>query len=322
MLDWLKKLWRGAEVVEFESAFDLAESVDRLRAATKKSVFQAVSNQQAVGTVTETRVSLQRVIPMMGNSFKPFFVGCFVESSGKIVLRGRFTMQWFAKLFMAFWFGLNGLMMAAMVVAVIASAKAWIGVAFTVGMLCFGLGMVRLGQWFSRNDPIWLSNVINAALANSPRTGPTADKAESQTIGIPIHIRPLVGLIALAGIAVLVSSVFGVRSFHATSQGVTITPFQGGELSRYLGAIGGIFALAWAYGIFRQYRVAWWAGLMVLGYAWFNLINALVHQRTNTGTVLSWSQPVAVIYMTMAPLVLVIWSWWWYAQRIHFNRGA
>jgi hypothetical protein len=52
---------------EFRSAYRVAESVERLSAATKRSVFSALEETTAVGKVSVVR--LQRVIPMMGNSF-------------------------------------------------------------------------------------------------------------------------------------------------------------------------------------------------------------------------------------------------------------
>jgi len=50
-------------------------------------------------------VSLERAIPFVGNSFKPLFVGKFHRVDGIIMLSGRFTMPWWVKVFMTFWFG-------------------------------------------------------------------------------------------------------------------------------------------------------------------------------------------------------------------------
>jgi hypothetical protein len=105
MIRWITNWWRGSPPVEFASSFGLSESVERLKAATRRSVFSVLARQEAVGTVTESRVSLQRVIPMMGNSFKPFYRGRFIEVDGNVILTGRFTMHWLVKVFMTFWFG-------------------------------------------------------------------------------------------------------------------------------------------------------------------------------------------------------------------------
>ena len=58
MFRWIKHLWGGSEPVEFISAYGLAESVARLKAATKPWSLFNVSEQAAVGRVSETRVSL------------------------------------------------------------------------------------------------------------------------------------------------------------------------------------------------------------------------------------------------------------------------
>ena len=77
---------------EFRSAYRIAESVERLSTATKRSVFSALGETTAVGKVSEKVVRLQRVIPMVGNSFKPFFIGHFEVRGEVTVLIGKFTM--------------------------------------------------------------------------------------------------------------------------------------------------------------------------------------------------------------------------------------
>ena len=67
----------------FTSDFPLTVSVERLRERTNRTVFSALLRQAAVGPVTESRVRLQRVIPLFGNSFKPIFVGRFERIEGR-----------------------------------------------------------------------------------------------------------------------------------------------------------------------------------------------------------------------------------------------
>lgn len=87
MFRWIKDLWLGSEPVEFVSAYGLTESVTRLKAATKQWSLFNVSEQAAVGRVGGTRVSLRRVIPMIGNSFKPLFTSRFAEQRGQVHLK-------------------------------------------------------------------------------------------------------------------------------------------------------------------------------------------------------------------------------------------
>ena len=46
MLKWVKDMWLGSEVVEFESSFGLTESVNRLKDATRRSVFSVLTQQE------------------------------------------------------------------------------------------------------------------------------------------------------------------------------------------------------------------------------------------------------------------------------------
>jgi hypothetical protein len=165
----------GNVPVKFPSDFSLMASVERLRRRTKRTVFSALFRQAAVGPVSESRVRLQRVIPFFGNSFKPIFVGRFEHSEGRVVLKGRFTMFLFSKIFMTVWLAF------ALLLTVFAAATALqavvqnqaqlqkdptallsplIGVLFCLA----GVAIVRGCWWWSRRDMAYLTSVIQTAL--------------------------------------------------------------------------------------------------------------------------------------------------------------
>jgi hypothetical protein len=155
----------------FPSDFALTESVERLRARTGRSVLSALFHQSAVGPVNESRVRLQRVIPLFGNSFKPIFVGRFHQSQGRAVLEGRFTMFLFSKVFMTVWLAFALVWTITSAVAALRAvgrghAKPMAMLFPLVGVLFFltGVGFVRCCWWLSRNDMAFLGSVIRAAL--------------------------------------------------------------------------------------------------------------------------------------------------------------
>ncbi len=132
-------------------------------------MFSLLDKQKAVGRVDKTRVSLQRVIPMVRNSFKPFFIGQFVEEDGRVILKGQFTMHRCAKIFMSFWFGFClfwTLLAIALLVA--RDPKKWWLPFFGLEMISAGVAIVWTGKWFARNDIAWLSEVIRNALSDEP----------------------------------------------------------------------------------------------------------------------------------------------------------
>jgi hypothetical protein len=109
MIQWLGRLLYESTPAEFRSAFGMEESVERLQAATKRSAFSAIGEAAAVGKVSPDLVRLQRVTPMVRNSFKPFFVGRFESRDGITLLTGQFGMSLFTKIFMTFWLGMVAL---------------------------------------------------------------------------------------------------------------------------------------------------------------------------------------------------------------------
>jgi len=72
MLRSFVRLLYQSTPAEFRSAYRLAESVERLRAATKRSVFSALGETAAVGTVSESGVRLQWSCPRFGGQFLVF----------------------------------------------------------------------------------------------------------------------------------------------------------------------------------------------------------------------------------------------------------
>ncbi len=166
----------GNVPVQFPSEFPLSESVARLRARTKRSVFVSLFERSAAGPVTGSRVRLQRVIPLFGNSFKPIFVGAFTQRHGRVVLEGRFTMFLFSKVFMTIWlsFALVWAILAEFVVlrtvrddpgrlgdGAMALSLPLVGLVFFAA----GIGFVRGCWWLSRNDMAYLTSVIRSALS-------------------------------------------------------------------------------------------------------------------------------------------------------------
>ncbi len=316
MLQWLKDAWFGSAMVEFESTFDLTESIRRLRAATKRSVFSAMAHQEAVGTVREERVSLQRVIPMMGNSFKPFFVGRFSEDGGRVVLRGCFTMPVFAKLFMGGWFGILALGPIGLLIGGIRSPQVWLGLPFVIGMMGFGLAIVRLGQWFSRRDPAWLSAIISTALAAPTAPSPTAAAIAPPTGSAPVHLLALAGFIGLSGALQLAAGIIGLQLFQLGPRGASAAFFAPESMLRPLTVLLGMLLLAWAYGIYRRHLLAWWAGFGFFALSGIATIETQVMPQLGSPSALM-VPPVAMIVPIL--LVLAIWEWWWYGQRAHFS---
>jgi hypothetical protein len=103
---------------------------------------------------------------MVQNGFKPFFVGRFEVRNDVTVLTGHFGMSVSAKIFTTIWLAIVAVVAAGSLATGFSSRNStsvWLPIA-PLFMLVAGLGFVRLGKWFARNDAAWLSGVINQAL--------------------------------------------------------------------------------------------------------------------------------------------------------------
>ena len=314
MLRWIKHLWGGSEPVEFISAYGLAESVARLKAATKLWSLFNVSEQAAVGRVSETRVSLRRVIPMFANSFKPVFTGRFSRVNGQVVLTGRFGLSWFVKLFMAYWFGFCVLFVLLSLPAAAQGSAAAVMPLAGIGMFALGLGMTRLFAWFSRGDPAWLSEVIRTAL-HAPVSAEVALvlPASKSSDARPRFILIVTGVFCLFGVMCFVGALRGMGAGVVHAGGALIERYP--QAVRLGAVVNGLMFWACAYGIYRRYLFAWWAGFVVLllGQA-YSLVDLL------TRDVLGNTRMPGILFGVVSLFIATLFGRWWYAQRVHFWR--
>jgi hypothetical protein len=165
-----ERIYRSIPTV-FASDFPAREAALRLQNSTRRTVLAALFTECAVGSVSQERVRLQRVIPFVGNSFKPIFVGSFVERNGRTMLEGRFTLFRTTKIFMTFWFAFVLLWTPLAFIAVVSDVgllrkQPGLVLLPVAGVAFFFLGLVflRLGWWISRRDVDFLSAVISGAL--------------------------------------------------------------------------------------------------------------------------------------------------------------
>ena len=316
---WLTDLWLGSAPVEFESSFGLHDSVERLKAATRRSVFSSMAQQEAVGTVSKSRVSLQRVIPMVGNSFKPFYRGRFVERNGKVILTGRFSMNRLIKAFMALWFGgLAFFVLLGLLSLVRQPQKAVVPALAGVGITAAGVALVWFGKWLSRNDPAWLSDVIRGALCAQAGVPPARiDTAtpRAYSSGQPSSAMTLVTVaLALMGALCVLGAILGIRSAHTAPNGFAVQYFSNG-ISRFLSGMYGAVMLALAFGVYRRRLLAWRAALVLLAGGWVYSVAEILAMNNP-----HFDHRMAIFFSVASLFVMIVWIRWWYAQRIHFRE--
>jgi hypothetical protein len=299
---------------EFRSAYGIAESVERLSAATKRSVFSALGETTAVGRVSEKGVRLQRVIPMVGNSFKPFFIGHFEVRGGVTVLIGKFTMLPLVKVFMSFWFGMCGLFACAVLLGGFKpqGPNATFFLLQPLLMIGGGIALVVAGKWFARNDSAWLSELIATALG-APREGASVTQdalmnADADTVPMSLKVAAIV--LALSGGMALVAGVVGTHLWPSLLQAAerSTSPQLG-----YWNFVYAILAVALSIAIWRRRLWAWWCGFLLLGLSVCWSLFAM-SARVDVGPPVG----IKVIFSILSCVVAGIWGCWWYAQRKHF----
>lgn len=314
MFRWLVRLLYDSTPAEFRSAYGLAESVERLGASTKRSVFSALGETTAVGKVSERVVRLQRVIPMVGNSFKPFFIGHFEVRGDGTVLIGKFTMLPLVKVFMSFWFGMLGLFVGAELLGGFKpqGPNAMLFLLQPFLMIGAGVAVVVIGKWFARNDTAWLSELIVTALSTPHDGGPVTRDAlvnvDANTV--PVSLKVTAIFLAASSAMALVAGVAGPPLWPSLGQAgaSTVVPQLGNWNFVYA-----ILIIAVSIGIWRRRPWAWRCGFLLLGLS-VCLSQFAMSARADAGPPVL----IKVIFAIFSCVVVGIWGRWWYAQRQHF----
>ena len=304
MIHHLRRLLYESTPAEFRSAYSVAESVERLRAATKRSAFAAIGEAAAVGKVSQDGVRLQRVTPMVRNSFKPFFVGRFESRDGVTLLTGRFGMSLFTKIFMTFWLAMVALFGVGFLVGSL-SATASYPRQIVIGpflMLIAGLGLVALGKWFARNDVAWLTGVIGRALDVA---GVAAEPIQEtlEVAGVPMVLKGVALFLAASG------AIAALTEFIEPKLGQQRVALQIGHWN----LVYAVSAFVLAAGVWGRRPWAWWGGFLVLGISTITSLLAMP-----VGTPSGLPPFVRVVFGVFAVIVVAVWGRWWYAQRKHF----
>jgi hypothetical protein len=309
---------------EFKSVYGLSESVTRLRTATRRSAFGVLAQQAATGPVSESRVRLQRVIPMLGNSFKPFFFGRFETRGDCVYLTGRFTMLGLVKAFITFWLGCALAMGIASAATIVNKHGGdWLlALGSGLGMFGAGLAVVGFGKWLARNDVAWLSNTIRTALgtpviAQAPEPSALIPSMADSTSSVPTVLRVTALVLLFLGVMSVWSAISGVSSWHATSgHAAVITRFGSRSLRLAIGAYG-LLMIGLALGVYRRKQWAWWLGL-----ALFVAAGLIVILQAFTSQDIPDTAAVRAIFCVLSLAITLYWGWWWYTQRVHFSSDA
>lgn len=151
--------WSELFVLTFDAPVDVA--VERLKSKVKNVSLFSFTTQGMVGRVSEKNVKILRIAPIVRNSFKPILVGSFKKEDNKTIFSGVFRFHRFVQIFMTFWFGF--IVLLTLLALIAKPSEAWFFPLFGLLMASFGVGLVKIGKWFSRNDKNWLmENITNA----------------------------------------------------------------------------------------------------------------------------------------------------------------
>lgn len=146
----------------FASPLPREQAVQALRAATARGNLTATGS--IAGSISDKRVHLYHRT-VMRNSFKPHFRGSLQATAQGCELRGAYALPPLVIVFMLFWFGFC-VLWTTVAALQLGRLDLMLLPAVLPGLLmpCLGIGLLRLGQHLSSDDPAIVSRVIRQAL--------------------------------------------------------------------------------------------------------------------------------------------------------------
>lgn len=263
-----------------------------------------------MGKVSEGSVRLQRVIPMLGNSFKPFFLGRFQRSGEKVQLVGRFTMLPITKVFMTIWFAMVALASVGLLFGLTSTVPAP-AILAPFAMIGGGVAMVAFGKWLARNDTAWLSEVIEGAL-RSPEASAAARGATTPAdpAAVPATLKLAAMFLAASGVMAAFWGLMMPQLSPIPTLNGAVPPFP--SLGRWPLVYPGV-AVVLALGVWRRRPWAWWGFFVLLGLSACWPVYAM---RVTA----DFRAPLAmkVTFTAMCGVITLLWGRWWYGQRRYF----
>ena len=157
-------LWDGLPA-RFDSDYDLAESVRRLKLATVAPDAGEPLHAVAQGQVSAERVRLMRRVPGQRSGVPSQFSGAFRQVNGRVVLEGRFELHAFVRTMLSLIGGftvLAGFMVSAALQE--DAARLWWTPGIVLALAALGLALVAAGRTQAQPDAAWLSRLIRSAL--------------------------------------------------------------------------------------------------------------------------------------------------------------
>ena len=167
---WFRRILPADRPVRFETHLPVVEAVRRLEAIVEPFGWRRFVTETIRGKVSTDAVSLERVIPLFTNSWRPMFEGRIEAAPVGSALVGSFGLSTYTRRFMLVFigFGVMWSLMAGCTVAMTPQPELPFWFPFAgLGMAGVGVVVSHVAHALSSGDIEWLSGRIRNALHTS-----------------------------------------------------------------------------------------------------------------------------------------------------------
>jgi len=144
-------------IIELKTSLTIERALDILKKHSVDNYFQ-LKNESLVGTVSKKKISLYRGVPFQSNSFLPVFKGKFEKADGMVILKGKWTLHWFAKISI-------GIFLLIPFIQIIREGFSWNNIALLVFVWLIVFVIYKIGTKFGEKDKSWILYKLKDILA-------------------------------------------------------------------------------------------------------------------------------------------------------------
>ena len=170
--------------MRFTSPYSAEECIRRIEAAAERDrpfLSDLGFSSGVLARVSSSRFRLRYRRPFVHNSFAPILDGRIEATSTGSLVHAHFRWHRFVLGFMMVWFssivGIGGAIFVISARALfrgenrVGEANVWLGLLFPIGLLGFGIALVRFGQFLGRTDKREILSFIQRELRASEQSG-------------------------------------------------------------------------------------------------------------------------------------------------------
>ncbi len=158
----------GSELFELDLEVPVEDAIENFNLELRKRTLFPIATDGIIGYANKDSVKIGRVMPIMKNVFKPFFIGKFISNGNQSRISGYFRLSRSVQLGVTFSFGFFSLWIFLATLSVMEKSSEYLYLLFSNSLMLFLLvGLLKIGENISKDDKQWIKGALKHAVSRN-----------------------------------------------------------------------------------------------------------------------------------------------------------